>query len=290
MSMARIAARPRRCIALLGLSLLIGAHTLAQTVPTGRIEGTAWQHTPASLAASVAQAALVLPERATGGARYTGAFSARPATQGQAVPVVLFLHGSSGLGLSAIGSWQQWLADQGIASLAPDSFALPERVSYQSPISAQDYERIHALRSSEIAPALAALQAQPWADARRIVLAGTSEGAVAVARYAGDGVAARMVFSWSCEANYFVQAPRNAFAPGQPVLSLISSTDPYFSRSNPWLGSPEAQGHCAAALKNNPHASVLLIPNAPHTLLNWPAAHDAVAGFLQRALAEPPRP
>src|SRR5450830_783693 len=272
MSMARIATQPRRCIALLGLGLLISAHTLAQTVPAGRIEGTAWQHTPASLAATVAQAALVLPERATGGTRYSGAFSARPATQGQAVPVVLFLHGSSGLGLSAIGTWQQWLADQGIASLA------------------QDYERIHALRSSEIAPALAALQAQPWADARRIVLAGTSEGAVAVARYAGDGVAARIIFSWSCEANYFVQAPRNAFAPGRPVLNLISSTDPYFSRSNPWLGSPEAQGHCAAALKGNPRASVLLIPNAPHTLLNWPAAHDAVAGFLQRTLAERPTP
>lgn len=286
MSPARISVLPMRCIALLGLSLLMSAHTLAQTTPTGRIEGTAWQHTPASLATSVARAALVLPERATGGARYTGAFSARPATQGQAGPVVLFLHGSSGLGLSAIATWQQWLADQGIASLAPDSFALPERVTYQSPISAQDYERIHALRGSEIAPALAALQAQTWADARRIVLAGTSEGAVAVARYAGDGVAARMVFSWSCEANYFVQAPRNAFAPGQPVLNLISSTDPYFSRSNPWLGAAEAQGHCATALKDNPRASVLLIPNAPHTLLNWPAAQDAVAGFLRRALAE----
>lgn len=284
MSMVRFAAQTRRCVAALGLSLLMSTHTLAQTAPTGRIEGTAWQHTAGSLAASVAQAALVLPERATGGARYSGAFSARPATQGQAVPVVLFLHGSSGLGLSAIGTWQQWLADQGIASLTPDSFALPGRVTYQSPISAQDYERIHALRSSEIAPALAALQAQPWVDARRIVLAGTSEGAVAVARYAGDGVAARMVFSWSCEANYFVQAPRNAFPPGQPVLNLISSTDPYFSRSNPWLGAAEAQGHCAAALKDNPRASVLLIPNAPHTLLNWPAARDAVAGFLQRAL------
>ncbi len=288
MPMARIAARPRGCIALLGLSLLLGAHTLAQTPPAGRIEGQAWQHTPATLAASVARAALVLPERATGGARYTGAFSARPATQGQAVPVVLFLHGSSGLGLSAIGTWQQWLADQGIASMAPDSFALPERVTYQSPISAQDYERIHALRGSEIAPALAALQTQPWADTRRIVLARTSEGAVAVARYAGDGVAARMVFSWSCEANYFVQAPRNAFAPGQPVLNLISSTDPYFSRSNPWLGNADALGHCATALKDNPRASVLLIPNAPHTLLNWPAAHDAVAGFLQRVLADRP--
>ena len=29
-------------------------------------------------------------------------------------PVVVFLHGSSGLGLKAIGEWQLWLADLGI--------------------------------------------------------------------------------------------------------------------------------------------------------------------------------
>lgn len=284
MQRLRITAALLRCLAVLGWGLITAAQ--AQTQPAGRIEGTAWQHTTASLAESVARAALVLPERATGGARYSGPFSARPASRGQAVPVVLFLHGSSGLGLSAIGTWQLWLADRGIASLAPDSFALPGRVTYQSPIAAEDYERIHALRGAEIEAALAALRTEPWVDTRRIVLAGTSEGAVAVARHGGEGLAARMVFSWSCEANYFVQAPRTASVPGQPVLNLISSTDPYFSRSNPWLGSAEAQGHCAAALKDNPRASVLLIPNAPHTLLNWPAAQDAVAGFLQRALAD----
>lgn len=284
MQRLRITAALLRCLAVLGWGLITAAQ--AQTQPAGRIEGTGWQHTTASLAESVARAALVLPERATGGARYSGPFSARPASRGQAVPVVLFLHGSSGLGLSAIGTWQQWLADRGVASLAPDSFALPGRVTYQSPIAAEDYERIHALRGAEIEAALAALRTEPWVDTRRIVLAGTSEGAVAVARHGGEGLAARMVFSWSCEANYFVQAPRTASVPGQPVLNLISSTDPYFSRSNPWLGSAEAQGHCAAALKDNPRASVLLIPNAPHTLLNWPAAQDAVAGFLQRALAD----
>jgi hypothetical protein len=64
------------------------------------------------------------------------------------------------------------------------------------------------------------------------------------------------------------------------VLNVISVTDPFFSKSNTWLGNPEAQGHCGAALKGNPRASVLLVPDAPHTLLNLPATRSATAGFL----------
>lgn len=64
------------------------------------------------------------------------------------------------------------------------------------------------------------------------------------------------------------------------MLNVISATDPFFSRANAWLGEPDAQGHCGAALKDNDRASVLLVPNAPHTLLNLPATRSATAGFL----------
>ena len=277
-----------RCAVLLLLSLgLLPASPGQQAggaAPVGHWEGSAWVHDVSSLKASLEQASLVLPAKATGSTRYTGPWSGRPAAAGERVPVVVFLHGSSGLGLKAIADWQQWLADKGIASVAPDSFALPGRVTYSSPIAPDLYERIHALRQSEIEPALQALRQQTWADPAGLILAGASEGAVAVARYPDPErlLKARMVFSWSCEPNYFVQEPRNAFLPGQPVLNVISSRDPYFSNANPWLGLAGAQGHCGAALKGNAAASVLLIPDAPHTLLNLPAARDATAGFLAR--------
>ena len=35
-----------------------------------------------------------------------------------------------------------------------------------------------------------------------------------------------MIFAWSCEPNYFVETPRNAFGDGTPVLNVISATDP----------------------------------------------------------------
>jgi dienelactone hydrolase len=263
-------------------------HAQPATTPVGEVKGSAWEHTSASLAATVQQADLVIPAAATGGAIFAGKFRDAPAVKAAKVPVVLFLHGSSGLGLKAIGEWQQWLASQGIASAAPDSFALPDHVTYKSPISKAEYERIHALRASEIAPMLAALTALPWVDSGRIVLAGTSEGSVPVARYRGTEFAARMLFAWSCETNYFVVEPQNAFEANKPVLNVISATDPFFSPSNAWLGNAAAKGHCADALKDVKRASVALIPGAPHTLLNLPAVRDITAGFLRATLSPQP--
>ena len=248
--------------------------------PVGEIKGTAWVHTPQSQAAVVQQADVCLPAAATGGAVFCGKFKDLPKTNGQRVPTVIFLHGSSGLGLKAIGEWQQWLASLGFASMAPDSYALPNRLTYKSPVDKATYEQVHALRQSEIALALASLQSLAWVDTARLVLAGTSEGAVPVARHNGAQFAARMLYAWGCEQNYFVAAPNNVFEADKPVLNVISASDPFFSQSNSWLGNPSAQGHCASALKDNPRAAVVLIPNAPHTLLNLPAARHATQGFL----------
>ena len=262
------------------LILLFSVHADAQTAtPKGEVKGSAFVHTDQSLASAVQQAALVLPASATGQDIFSGKFANAPPTKGR-VPVVLFLHGSSGLSLKAIGEWQLWLASQGVASIAPDSFALPDRVTYTSPIDKETYERIHALRNSEITAALTALRNATWADQNRLILAGASEGAVPIARYTGKEFAGRLVYSWSCEDNYFVNTPQNAFEAEKPVLNVISSVDPYFSPSNPWLGNPNAKGHCADALKENKNATIVLIPGAPHTLLNLPAARNATAAFI----------
>jgi dienelactone hydrolase len=247
--------------------------------PVGEVKEGADRHTAASGAAVVSQAKVALPAAATGGAVWYGAWRDLPASGLKPVPVVVFLHGSSGLKLKAIEEWQRWLATQGVASVAPDSFALPGRLTYTSPVGKAVYERIHALRGSEIDLTLAALRSAPWADAGRLLLAGTSEGAVAVARYSGQGFVGRMVYSWSCEDNYFVTTHQTAVTT-LPVLNVMSSTDPYFSPSNGWLGNADARGHCGAVLAAHKQATVVLIPGAPHTLLNLPAARHATAGFV----------
>jgi dienelactone hydrolase len=270
--------------ALLSLSLLAGA-AVAQTRPEGKVTGTRTAHDEASALAVVARAQVGLPARVTGGEPYVGTFEGSPRSVSARAPVVVFLHGSSGVGLKAIADWQRWLAELGIASFAPDSFGLPDRLTYTSPIDKETYERIHALRASEIDIALKALAQATWADTGRMVLAGTSEGATAVARDEHAAFAGRIVYAWSCEDNYFVTAHRTAVGGTRPFLNIISQSDPFFSATNAWLGAAAgARGHCGAALKGNPNAAVLLVPDAPHTLLNLPAARVATQGFLTQVL------
>ena len=262
----------------------------AQPPPEGQVKGTAWQHTSESMAAAVANAWVALPAKATGGAAFNGrlADAPKPAPGATKVPVVVFAHGSSGIN-DAIKSWQKWLADDlGVASITLDSMQLPGRITYASPVAKDVYEKVHALRAQELQAAVAAVPALAWADPARMVIAGTSEGAVSVARYrAPDGVPteiARIIYSWSCEPNYHVEAPRTAIPNGVPVLNVMSSTDPYFSQSNSWLGNPAAKGHCGEALKDNKMAEIVLLPQAPHALFNLPAARGVTKAFLQQIL------
>lgn len=266
-----------------GCLLAVAMQASAQA-PAGEVKGQAVRHTAESAVGVVQQARLVLPAAVTGGAVYVGPWKDAPREAKARVPVVVFLHGSSGLALPAIAEWQAWLAARGIASMAPDSFALPDRLAYKSPVAKAVYEQIHALRASEIVLAAQAVRDAPWADPARLILAGTSEGATAVARHGGEEFAGRMLFAWSCEPNYFVEQSGHVFPARQPVLNVISATDPFFSPTNPWLGNPAAKGHCGDALKEHKRATITLIPGAPHTLLNLPAARAAVTGFLEDAL------
>lgn len=283
-AVAGVAAATALVGGLLGACSHAPGQPAAAVAPAGEVKGRALVHDAASRTGALARAQVALPATATGGDPFFGRWRDLPTSTRQRVPVVVFLHGSSGLGLKAIEDWQRWLAAQGVASVAPDSFALPDRLTYKSPVGKDVYERIHALRASEIDIAAEALRSAPWADPARLLLAGTSEGAVAVARHPGPGFAGRMIYSWSCEDNYFVTAHRTTIPPAQPVLNVMSATDVYFSPSNPWLGLAGARGHCGAALAAHKSATIVLIPGAPHTLLNLPAARHATAGFLQDLL------
>lgn len=263
--------------AVLGLGT---AHAQAPAAPSGEVKGSTYVHTPESALGVVQTAAVVLPRAVTGGDPFVGTWRDAPQPSGVRVPVVVFLHGSSGLGLAAIGEWQRWLATLGIASVAPNSFALPDRITYKSPVDKGIYEKVHALRQSEIGLAVNALRNAPWADTSRMILAGTSEGATSVARYDGKDFLGRVLYSWSCENNYFVAQHGTSLPKDQPVLNVMSSTDNFFSASNPWLGNSQPVGHCGPALRDNKVSAVVLIPGAPHTLLNLPPARHATQGFM----------
>lgn len=272
---------------LAGATALAGVGAPAAAQPAGSIKGSAWVLDAPTARKVIDAASVVIPARATGGALFAGRLDQAPERAAERVPVVVFLHGSSGLS-DAIRSWQRWLAeDLAIASLAPDSMQLPDRITYTSPVDTATYEKIHALRLQEIDAAWERLKGLPWADPLRVVLAGTSEGGPAVARWAGAEVAGRILYSWSCENNYFVDAHRTAIPVGTPVLNVMSITDPFFSSTNPWVGGNAIQGHCGAALKSHRSARVILIAGAPHTLFNLGPVRQASRAFLEEAVARP---
>ena len=253
----------------------------------GEMKGHAIEHNAETIKALVANASVALPAQVVGTDRFIGKFDQIPEhIISKKVPVVLFLHGSSGLGLKAIGDWQAWLADLGIASVAPDSFVLPDRITYTSPVDKITYEKIHTLRQSEIAATLKVLLRTQWVDTNKLILAGASEGGVPVARNQ-DKWLGRMIFSWSCENNYFVTEHRT-YNMTEPVLNVMSSTDPFFSTENSWLDNAAATGNCAKTLKQNPQATIVLIPGAPHTLLNLPPVRMVTQAWLERLLSGKP--
>jgi hypothetical protein len=97
----------------------------AQT-PKGEIKAGPLLHTQESMQALMTEAQIALPSQLTSKDIYLGPMKSAPQLSNAKVPVVLFMHGSSGLGLKAIADWQQWLASLGVASIAPNSFALKD--------------------------------------------------------------------------------------------------------------------------------------------------------------------
>lgn len=265
------------CLALLFASAAFGADA------PGATKGTDLEPSPDNLARTWAKANLVLPGALFGGQRWEGRAEDAPDVIGIA-PLVIVMHGSSGVA-PAVKDYQIWLADElGLASVAPDSLAIPDRLTYTSPVDVALYERVHALRLAELDYALKASRDWSWVDRLRIVLAGTSEGAVAVGRYAGKEAAARLIYSWSCERNYFVTAPRLEIGPKEPILNVIAARDPYFSAANPWNKDYVVTGSCAAALKDDPKAEVMVIDADLHTILNRPEVRERTAQFLRGVL------
>ena len=200
-----------------------------------------------------------------------------------AAPILLFAHGSSGIG-APLKAFARFISSLGWSFLAPDSFVFPDRITYSSPVSRENYERVHAMRSQELDYAARHLDEAPGFSGRYAV-AGTSEGGVAAARFTapeGRRESGRILFSWPAEDNYHVVSHQTHIPDDVPVLNIMSAEDKYFSRANPWLANPDALGHAGRTLAHHPQTSILLIPGAPHTLFALPQTESAVRAFLVR--------
>ncbi len=186
-------------------------------------------------------------------------------------PVVLFMHGCTGLGpVRALAA----LAEAGFLVIAPDSFARRYR-----PLQCDAKTRsggfnlfVYDFRQTELGYALHRLRAARWADSRRFFLFGSSEGAVTAALYRGTEFRARVITQWTCHGRPRVQG---IDAPlGEPVLAIVAESDS-------WYVNGPSEGHCGRFLAGRLFSDSRIIYGVDHgKTLDTPSVVESIVRFI----------
>lgn len=191
---------------------------------------------------------------------------------GSRMPVVVYLHGCTGL---ANFAFLEQLAEAGFVVVAPDSFARRFRPLQCDPQTRTGGRNlfVYDFRLEEIAFVMDELHVRRWVDWGRMFLVGASEGGVATALYRGDEFKARVIAQWTCGGSPHVAgiaAPRN-----EPILAVRSAQDP-------WYAAPGATGDCGVAMGDRPGSrSLVLELAAGHDVLAEPSVVLTIVEFLR---------
>jgi dienelactone hydrolase len=183
-------------------------------------------------------------------------------------PVILFMHGCNGakrpkafLGLGAI-------------VVEPNSFWQGERCS----LNAAEMAKLLTIRMRDAAAATKQLQAAPWADPARLLLAGYSQGGIAAALYDGPEFKARVVIAWPCQLRSSgPSGPQMGVRGEGPVLAIQSRNDKLYER----LG---IEGDCGPEISSRPDSRSVLIPGNAHEIMDHPTTREAIAAFVPEVL------
>jgi hypothetical protein len=183
-------------------------------------------------------------------------------------PVMVYLHGCTGITNFNDRPWAKLIADLGFIVVMPDSFARNYRPSNCNPSERRTgyFPIANLFRQEEISWALQQLQQVPWADSNRLFLMGHSEGGVAVSRYNASGFKGVIVSGHDCSgANWNL---------GTPVLSLNYKTDP-------WNRFSDMKCSSRVGLRK---ITEVILPGHEHETYFSKDARSAVQEFLSRLI------
>lgn len=188
--------------------------------------------------------------------------AARALKPGVKVPVVLYLHGCTGIHDQA-GRYRNLLLSQGYAVFMPDSFQRPGRLACGDE---GDLRYRVRLRLQELAYAAAQIRRLPWVDHKRVVLMGFSEGGNTVDHWAQPGFAAHIIIGSAC--TLVGGAP--AAPAGVPVLAIVGAHDQY------------RPGLSCTVKRTVGGSESIVIPGAGHPVAQYPQTRAAIKTFLHR--------
>lgn len=192
------------------------------------------------------------------------------------LPVVLYLHGCTGIGELEI-EFGQSLANQGYLFIAPDSFARRYRPLQCDPAHQTGGFNLFVFdfRMAEVSYALEQLERSRIADPDKLYLMGGSEGGVAAALYRGDQFSGRVIFQWTCTGSPLVRGI--AAPPGEPVLAIVNQGDPWYDEEH----TTGQAGDCGPYLSDRPNSrSIILQRPGMHDVLSIPNVRVAIFDFL----------
>ena len=178
--------------------------------------------------------------------------AARHIKPGSKTPAVLVMHGCSGM-FPSPNAYRVFFVERGFALLEPNSYARPGHACETSPLQ-------H--RMEDMAYAVEKIRELPWVDQDRVVLMGISQGGRIVARWDKPGFAAHIILANNCDDGE-PQAPA-----GTPVLAVVGEKDEYY------------KGSSCKVLKQHEASRSIVIPDAPHGIIDYEETADAMEVLL----------
>jgi dienelactone hydrolase len=195
-------------------------------------------------------------------------------------PVVIYLHGCTGIAEWHDAGWGRALAQEGFVFIVLDSFARPGRLSNCDPnrkTGSNAFPRAHEYRQQEISYAYDRLQQLSWVDKKNMFLMGHSEGGTAVAIYPKTGFRGHIISAWTC--TFRGEATLDGIKSNKeiPILVVAASRD-VWRAGNRWT-----DGKCSDRAEGYKLKQIDL-DGTIHATLNYPEAKPAVIGFVKELL------
>jgi len=196
----------------------------------------------------------------------------------EALPVVVYAHGCTGLNETA-SEVGRFLARAGYLVIAPDSFARAEKPVSCNPVGPVGglHREVLGWRQAEVKNAIERARTLPNVDPERVFLMGFSEGGITTATMSGVPVAGRVIEGWTCHAGWSEYKGLNA-PPEEPVLAIVAAEDP-------WFQEYYLRGDCGAFMQDRSNAASLVIDDPPflktrHWLSFRPEIQAEILEFL----------
>jgi hypothetical protein len=230
------------------------------------------------IARTYAEALVLVPDAATGKLveGKIGDQRVIRALKGRRLPLVIYLHGCTGIGNTEA---LQTIASSGFVVIAPNSFARRFRPLQCRPSRQSGGQNIfvYDFRLTEVSYAVHRLRDVPWVDWTKAFLLGVSEGGVAAALYRGNEFAGRVITQWTCQGHPFIRGI--ASGGGEPVLAIVRKSDPWYGHDD----GIDQSGHCGDAFAGRPNSfSYVLEGEGGHDVMGNPRALEAIIDFFSR--------